>query len=149
MNEVLIKSIINKGGLALLSLGDKFGSIPLHSAVQYSQITSIELLLNLGSPINVTATESFHLLGFQYLLHAGATPLDTAVKTHQVAIIKLLLKYGGLLNLPVLVSDKPFLVQAQEELATEKASIVLAIDRATDNNISPIILIELITDYAS
>ncbi len=94
-NLILIQAIFDEGGSTLLTLSDKFGSIPLHSAVQHFQTKSVELLLILGSPINVPVTESFYVAGFEYLVHAGATPLDTAVKTHSVAIIKILLKYEG------------------------------------------------------
>jgi ankyrin repeat protein len=147
-NLIMIQSIFDEGGSTLLTLGDKFGSIPLHSAVQHFQTKSVELLLSLGSPINVRLTESFYVSGFEYLAHAGATPLDTAVKTQSFAIIKILLKYEGVLNLPVTEEQNRILENVQKEIAKERASLVFAIDEATGNNTFPNSLRELIADYA-
>jgi hypothetical protein len=107
-------------------------------------------LICLGSPINITTTSTikvFTTTTSWYTISLGATPLYVAVKAHHVASIKLLLIHGGVPNLPINDQDKPFLDQAQNELAQEREQLTQTIDDATGNKTFPGELRKLITSY--
>lgn len=82
-----LSSLIEKDKELLLAR-DKDGATPLHCAAWKGHAKAVELLLNLGAPVNDHSQNT----------HYGTTPLHAAAHGDQKEVVEILLRHGADLN---------------------------------------------------